>query len=116
MTKNIKAVRERRPTLGQIMNGLKMPELSPSSSSDEETKSFNSLQDFVISLDDSLDSLENRIIHAIILPNYMEDIATLRETLDVLASHRKARTQYEVGYELGQTFHIPFDCNCGKTL
>ncbi|KAL4882192.1 glycosyl transferase family group 2-domain-containing protein [Aspergillus karnatakaensis] len=39
---------------------------------------------------------EAEITHAIILPNYNEDIDTLRTTLDVLASHPRARTQYEI--------------------
>ncbi|KAL4914431.1 glycosyl transferase family group 2-domain-containing protein [Aspergillus aurantiobrunneus] len=38
----------------------------------------------------------DEVTHAIILPNYNEDIGTLRATLDVLASHPRARTQYEV--------------------
>ena len=36
------------------------------------------------------------VIHAIILPNYKEDIDTLRTTLHVLASHPRASSQYEV--------------------
>lgn len=36
------------------------------------------------------------VVHAIILPNYGEDIHTLATTLNVLASHPRARTQYEV--------------------
>ncbi|KAF4212100.1 hypothetical protein CNMCM8980_002093 [Aspergillus fumigatiaffinis] len=40
------------------------------------------------------DGLE--VIHAIIVPNYCEDLHTLRTTLDVLASHPRARTQYEI--------------------
>jgi hypothetical protein len=36
------------------------------------------------------------VIHAIIIPNYKEDIDTLRLTLAVLASHPRAKTQYEV--------------------
>lgn len=38
----------------------------------------------------------DEVTHAIILPNYAEDIDTLRSTLDVLASHPRARSQYEV--------------------
>jgi hypothetical protein len=38
------------------------------------------------------------VIHAIIIPNYREDIDTLRTTLAVLASHPRARTQYEVSF------------------
>jgi hypothetical protein len=36
------------------------------------------------------------IVHAIILPNYKEEMETLRETLEVLASHQLARSSYEV--------------------
>jgi hypothetical protein len=36
------------------------------------------------------------VIHAIIIPNYGEEVDTLKMTLAVLASHRRARTQYEV--------------------
>lgn len=36
------------------------------------------------------------ILHAIILPNYKEDMDTLRETLDILASHSQASSSYEV--------------------
>jgi hypothetical protein len=36
------------------------------------------------------------LVHAIILPNYKEEMDTLRETLEVLASHQLARSSYEV--------------------
>jgi len=36
------------------------------------------------------------VVHAILLPNYKEDFDTLRETLEVLASHAQARTSYDV--------------------
>ncbi|KAE8349682.1 glycosyl transferase family group 2-domain-containing protein [Aspergillus coremiiformis] len=39
---------------------------------------------------------EPEVIHAIILPNYKEENNTLRTTLNVLASHPRARSQYEV--------------------
>ncbi|KAJ5737738.1 uncharacterized protein N7483_002863 [Penicillium malachiteum] len=39
---------------------------------------------------------EDELIHAIILPNYSEDLHTLETTLNVLASHPRARSQYEV--------------------
>jgi hypothetical protein len=35
-------------------------------------------------------------IYAILIPNYKEDMEVLRETLEVLASHRNARSQYDV--------------------
>ncbi|KAI8891787.1 hypothetical protein BC833DRAFT_613301 [Globomyces pollinis-pini] len=36
------------------------------------------------------------VVHVIILPSYKEDLNTLCETLDILASHRRALTQYRV--------------------
>lgn len=47
------------------------------------------------------DETTPEVIHAIILPNYSEDIDTLRMTLGVLASHPRARGQYEVSQSLG---------------
>ncbi|KAH6608749.1 hypothetical protein Trco_002095 [Trichoderma cornu-damae] len=42
------------------------------------------------------------VIHAIVIPNYKEEMDTLRETLDVLASHPQAQSCYDVylGMEL----------------
>ncbi|KAH7328395.1 glycosyl transferase family group 2-domain-containing protein [Stachybotrys elegans] len=45
---------------------------------------------------DSGDIMQNPIIHAIIIPNYKEEMDTLRETLDVLASHPLAQSSYDV--------------------
>jgi hypothetical protein len=36
------------------------------------------------------------IVHAIVIPNYKEEMQTLRETLMVLASHTGARQSYDV--------------------
>jgi hypothetical protein len=41
-------------------------------------------------------SSDNEVIHTIILPNYKEDIDTLRLTLAVLAAHPRAASQYKV--------------------
>ncbi|KAH8691201.1 glycosyl transferase family group 2-domain-containing protein [Talaromyces proteolyticus] len=38
----------------------------------------------------------DELIHAIIVPNYCEDLHTLFTTLSVLASHSRARSQYEI--------------------
>jgi hypothetical protein len=40
--------------------------------------------------------VEEELVHAIILPNYCEDLHTLETTLKVLASHPRARSQYEI--------------------
>ncbi len=42
------------------------------------------------------DIAPDRIIHAIVIPNYKEENDTLRETLEVLASHPQARDTYDV--------------------
>lgn len=39
---------------------------------------------------------EKELVHAIILPNYCEDLHTLETTLKVLESHPRAKSQYEV--------------------
>jgi hypothetical protein len=40
----------------------------------------------------------SEVTHAIIVPNYSETVETLAATLRVLASHPRARTQYEVRF------------------
>jgi hypothetical protein len=36
------------------------------------------------------------VVHAIVIPNYKEEVDTLRETIEVLASHPMAATSYDV--------------------
>lgn len=43
------------------------------------------------------------LLHAIIIPNYKEEIDTLRETLDILGSHIQAETSYEVSHSSMRT-------------
>ncbi|KAF9770723.1 hypothetical protein IL306_011665 [Fusarium sp. DS 682] len=38
----------------------------------------------------------DNVVHAIIIPNYKEELDTLRETLDVLSSHPQAHYSYDV--------------------
>ncbi|KXJ95445.1 glycosyl transferase family group 2-domain-containing protein [Microdochium bolleyi] len=47
----------------------------------------------------------DRVVHAIIIPNYKEEVDTLRETLDVLASHPQARDCYDVYLGMEQREH-----------
>lgn len=42
------------------------------------------------------DIAPDHVIHAIVIPNYKEENDTLRETLEVLASHPQARNTYDV--------------------
>ncbi|KAF7591868.1 hypothetical protein BBP40_000910 [Aspergillus hancockii] len=88
-----------RETKRALQRRISWP-LSPSTDRrrffDSPTKSIQQLPDplnFKIDVDE-LD--EPEVIHAIILPNYNEEIHTLRTTLNVLASHPRACTQYEV--------------------
>lgn len=46
---------------------------------------------------DNVDGAHEEVVHAVIVPNYAEDIDTLAATLNVLASHPRAQSQYEVG-------------------
>lgn len=51
----------------------------------------------------------DRVIHAIVIPNYKEEVDTLAETLDVLASHPQARECYDVRFLMFPfSFHSSF--------
>ncbi|PLB52074.1 hypothetical protein P170DRAFT_453600 [Aspergillus steynii IBT 23096] len=71
------------------------PDLSPSESGYQGTSS-QKLPDSSVFEIDNISIEEDEVVHAIILPNYSEDIDTLRTTLNVLASHPRARAQYEI--------------------
>lgn len=45
---------------------------------------------------DGTAATQETVIHAIVIPNYKEEMDTLRETLDVLASHPQAQFSYDV--------------------
>ncbi|KAG5987584.1 hypothetical protein E4U54_004934 [Claviceps lovelessii] len=45
---------------------------------------------------DDTDYTEDGVVHAIMIPNYKEEMDTLQETLEVLASHPQARSSYDV--------------------
>lgn len=45
------------------------------------------------------DGESDRVIHAVVIPNYKEELDTLRETLDVLGCHPQARNSYDVSRE-----------------
>lgn len=49
---------------------------------------------------DGSHSSADHVIHAVIIPNYKEEPDTLRETLEVLASHPRAHDSYDVSYFL----------------
>ncbi|KAF4581158.1 sphingomyelinase family [Ophiocordyceps camponoti-floridani] len=45
---------------------------------------------------DATDVSDDSVIHAIVIPNYKEELDTLKETLDVLASHPRAQFSYDI--------------------
>jgi len=54
------------------------------------------------------DIAPDSVIHAIVIPNYKEEMDGLRETLDVLASHPQARNCYDVSKALPFSPRPPF--------
>lgn len=52
--------------------------------------------DFEAELYTDGDAEPDRVVHAIVIPNYKEELDTLRETLEVLGSHPQARNTYDV--------------------
>lgn len=46
------------------------------------------------------DAEPDRVVHAIVIPNYKEELDTLKETLEVLGSHPQARNSYDVSLGL----------------
>ncbi|KAJ3095935.1 hypothetical protein HDU96_000986 [Phlyctochytrium bullatum] len=53
--------------------------------------------------DTSVDMPIEHVMHVIILPNYKEDMETLCETLDILASHPRAPTNYKICLAMEET-------------
>jgi len=68
--------------------------------------SLTSASDVAITLPDQ-PTAEDNVLHAIIVPNYMEDTDTLKETLSVLATHSKAQQQYEVCFSKNCATALP---------
>lgn len=104
LTRNIKAVRDCR-----IARNLTAKQTKPSEvdfnmdSGYMSDDSLTSASDVAITLPDQPAS-EDSVVHTIILPNYLEELDTLRETLSVLASHARSSQQYEVCYNQGLSF------------
>lgn len=73
----------------------------PSSPAGEMQDSVVKSGDSTVSeVNEAEERAESEVVHAIILPNYGEDFYTLITTLNVLASHPRARSQYEVNHLL----------------
>jgi hypothetical protein len=64
----------------------------------QSSSSSSEAGDIELSYYTDADIEQEKIIHAIVIPNYKEDIDGLRETLDVLACHPQARSTYDVSF------------------
>ena len=96
LTRNIKAVRDCRIARTLTSKMTKSSDVDfHTDSGYTSDDSLTSGSDVAITLPDQPTS-EDCVVHTIILPNYMEELDTLRETLSVLASHARASQQYEV--------------------
>ncbi|PGH19671.1 hypothetical protein AJ80_03826 [Polytolypa hystricis UAMH7299] len=100
---SFKPSRGRSPNRGSKLLSVEQVSRSPSSSGSDirSLSSTTTLTEY----DADAEFEEDQVIHAIIIPNYKEDLETMRETLDVLASHMLARSSYDVylATEQGET-------------
>lgn len=107
ITKSLKQSAQSRAVQDYKTAGLRRQSSSSSITSSETLSSsdsdnvFSTASDFTDSeselFTDGKDNAQSSpIIHAIVIPNYKEEMETLRETLDVLASHPQAHSCYDV--------------------
>lgn len=68
---------------------------SPASSTTSETGDYDPEY-----YTDGVPGAYDNVVHVIIIPNYKEEVDTLRETLDVLSSHPQAHYSYDVRFYL----------------
>lgn len=68
---------------------------SSSASSDASDIEIEEYTDF-----SAAEARSGPIVHAIVIPNYKEEVDSLKETLEVLASHPQAQTSYDVSAAL----------------
>lgn len=88
--KDLKFAHRRRGSSTSLSSSETLTSSHASSSASSEAG------DLDIDLYGDADMVPDRVIHAIIIPNYKEEMDSLRETLDVLASHPQARNCYDV--------------------
>lgn len=90
-SKELKAFKTgRKLSSSSLSSAETLTSSSPSSSKTSDTDDFDS--GYYADIDPDI----RCPIHTLLIPNYKEDIDVLRETLDVLASHPRARCQYDV--------------------
>ena len=98
----------RKPTLSRLPRDCKLVQRRRSSNtslessetlvtSPHESATYSEVIDLELgAYVDSDPVIFERVIHAIVIPNYKEEMDTLRETLEVLSSHPQARNSYDV--------------------
>ena len=101
ITKDLKYVHSRQSrTSSRTSRTLK-------SSLEATTKSISSsgsdFEDSSVEYDADIETEEDIIVHAIVIPNYKEDTETLKETLEVLASHPQAKSTYDLYLAMEQS-------------
>jgi hypothetical protein len=89
---------QRPPSAASLSSSETLTSSNASSSSSSPTSSTSSdAGDFDLEkCSGDTTPVTDTVVHAIIIPNYKEEIDTLTETLDVLASHPQARECYDI--------------------
>lgn len=107
ITKSLKQSAQSRAVQDYKTAGLRRQSSSSSITSSETLSSsdsdnvFSTASEFTdseseLSTEGKDSAQSSAVIHAIVIPNYKEDMEILRETLDVLASHPQAQSCYDV--------------------
>jgi hypothetical protein len=92
-----KTLRTERKLSSSSLSSAETLTLSRSSSNSSDTEDLESGYCSEVEADN------HQPIHTVLIPNYKEDVDILRETLDVLASHPQARSQYDVSWPYHST-------------
>jgi hypothetical protein len=93
MIKNLK-IQQQAPSARRRTAKIQFKTTESESGYEDSMPSDFSESEIEVSTESEYD--DEPLVHAIILPNYKEDMDTLRETLEVLASHQLASSSYEV--------------------
>jgi hypothetical protein len=96
---------QRPPSAASLSSSETLTSSNASSSSSSPTSSTSSdAGDFDLEkCSGDTTPVTDTVVHAIIIPNYKEEIDTLTETLDVLASHPQARECYDVRFRVSSS-------------
>ncbi|KAJ4272077.1 hypothetical protein NW762_000787 [Fusarium torreyae] len=90
---DLKKLASRRESYASVSSSETLISSRNSTSSSTTSEAGDSDPEFYT---DGVSGACDNVVHAIIIPNYKEELDTLRETLDVLASHSQAHYSYDV--------------------